>query len=175
MATTLTYLDYINLLREETTRTETIREQVMQNCGKALNHYSEYMHNLFLKQSPLSAKITNLQSQSVKELFQEAVFNGMRLYTCVAEHNRTRIARQPNLDVDRLYGAFIADESTRNKLLNRYNVIPVIDKFEEFLFLDYIEKNQEIQDYPFREVQQIRLSTFYAVRDAYLLCIGGCE
>lgn len=171
----ITHRDYIDHLFEDSERSKRVTQQVLGNCERALNVFSDFMKGRFVETSNLAKSLTYAKVESIKEAIQQGVLEGFRLYVCVANLNNKAISHRPNQDIDKMYNSFSENGQFRDQLLARYDVMPVIERYTDVIFSTFLGKNPEFENYAYKDTNHIRLVIFVAVQNAYLLSLVGCE
>ncbi|MCB9133681.1 MAG: hypothetical protein H6646_02445 [Anaerolineales bacterium] len=171
----LGYRDYLGHLFDDSPRVRRISEQVLANSGEYLDGFSGFIKQRFIENSGIVMNLTYAKVEAVQETLQSAVFEGFRLYACVANLNQRTISRRPNLNLAEIYTSFSDNEQHRERLLDRYDVLPVINRYEEIIFNGFLDNNPDFLNYPFKETNLVRITTYVAVQNAYLLCLSSCE
>jgi len=170
-----TYRDYAKHIFDETVPAKKSREQVFANCDRLLEDYIGFAIRQFLANSGFANNLAYGKVEGIKKTIEASVSVGGHLYACVVNLNRKEIVRRQNLTLATLYNSYVLDDEASQRLLERYDVEPVIDRYRDWLFHSFLEKNSEFHGYAFQEVNFIRMTIFWAIRSSYLLCLVGCE
>jgi len=169
------YQDYFNHLYDVSQRVERIGEQILANSVDYLDDLTAFLQNQFVDNSEVVQNLTYAKVEAIKETIQKSSIEGFRLYVCVVNLNNITISQRPNLSTIEIYSSFADDEQIIDRLLDRYDVVPVIERYKSFIFNDFLDRNPEFLNYAFKETNFLGTTIYIAVQNSYLLCMSSCE